>query len=162
MFDTNSDMAKKKFEQSPVNSASRTIGVAAIALLFLCVASNAFANPSSDYAAGILTTEVNQAFPTSATLAESAGALFMVGLIVGMVGGITLFFVHLRRREKRLARFSLDEMMLENWPPAADAPSWSSPSSTSSPWDPDPSDEMIEKSDPWERSVDWWKNPDDQ
>lgn len=83
----------------------------------------------------------------------------MLGLIGGMVMGISMFFLHLRRREKRLARFRADDMMLDNWPPAPN-PSSSAPSTSQ--WDPAPSDEMIETSDPWERSVDWWKNPDEQ
>lgn len=162
MFEPNSDMEATKFEHKSVISAPRTTGVAVLTWLLICVVANAFANPASEYESAALTTEVSQAFPPVPTHAESAGAMFMIGLVVGMVSGITLFFVHLRRREKRLARFSLDDMMLDNWPPATDASSWSSPASTTSPWDSEPGDEMIEKSDPWERSVDWWKNPDDQ
>jgi hypothetical protein len=90
-------------------------------------------------------------------LAEDAGAIFMVGLILGMVAGITLFFAHLRRREARLARFEDDGLMLDNWPSQpSGAPNSTSLSST----DPSASDEMIEQREPWERSVDWWKNPD--
>jgi len=163
MFDPKSDMIGKKIQQKKGTSASQMICGPAIALLLFCCAQPTLANPSSDYAGSTSTATVGQPFPQVSNHAENASAMFMVGLVVGMVSGITLFFVHLRRREKRLERFRFDETMLDSWPaPATDAPSWQSPSSTTSPWDPESNDEMIEKSDPWERSVDWWKNPEDQ
>ena len=162
MFDSNSDMTGKNLEPKIGTSTLRIFCVAVLALTLTCAATTSFANPSSDYTVATQPASVSQAFPTPPSRAESAAAMFMVGLVSGMVGGIGLFFIHLRRREKRLARFSLDEMMLDNWPPSSESPSWSPPSPTTSPWDSEPSDEMIEKSDPWERSVDWWKNPDDQ
>jgi len=162
MFGPKSDMSGIKNKQKKPVVLPRIIGVAAITLLLIWIAPIAVATPSSDYAVSSAGTTASQAIASAQTRAENAGALFMVGLITGMVSGITLFFIHLRRREKHLARFNPDDMMLDNWPPAADLPSLSSPSSTTSPWDPDPGDEMIEKSEPWERSVDWWKDPDNQ
>lgn len=162
MFDTESKMKGTKIERRKTTLAAYMLGAALLVLMSFCLASNSFANLPPDHGAGSSTQAVGQAFPDVPMHAESAGALFMVGLVAGMVSGITLFFVHLRRRERQLARFSHEDMLLDYWPPPTDAPSWPSPASTESRRDTETSDEMIEKSDPWERSVDWWKNPDDQ
>ena len=88
--------------------------------------------------------------------ADSAIALFLVGLVAGMVGGIGLFFGYLVWREKKYAEEpdELDALLeevsrevdLENPLFVDDAPT---------------ADEIPESTDPWERPADWWKSEDE-
>lgn len=88
--------------------------------------------------------------------ADSAAALFMIGLVAGMVLGIGIFFAYIVWREKKYAeepdevRELLDEvsrdMEQEDNPLYVDDPS---------------AEEFAEPTDPWERPADWWKSDQD-
>lgn len=89
--------------------------------------------------------------------ADSAAAIFMIGLIAGMVLGIAIFFFHLVLREKKFAEEPdeltnlLDEIereeAQENAFFADEAPGQT--------------DEKSEALDPWERPADWWMRDED-
>lgn len=87
--------------------------------------------------------------------ADSAAALFLVGLIAGVVLGIVIFFGYLAWREKKYAEepdqlgVLLEEIAAEEKRNALYVDDNSSP------------DERGESLDPWERSADWWKNADE-
>ncbi len=95
--------------------------------------------------------------------AESAGAFFLVGLIVGMASGIGMFFLHLKRRETRYARHDAADYLFDDWPARpgfGESRSQRSRGAGANDYnatDAESSDEMIEQREPWERSVDWWK-----
>ena len=106
----------------------------------------------------------------SAHRAESIGTVFLLGLILGMISGVGLFFLYLRRQQNKHARHDPSEYLFEDWPnrPARGLRdghfgrgrrSNGFPPSTSAEEDfhTDHGDEMIEQPEPWERSVDWWK-----
>jgi len=86
--------------------------------------------------------------------ADSAVALFLMGLVAGMVIGIGIFFGYLVWRERRLARepdevsLLLEEVAAEERRSAVhrEREDYSG------------SDEKSETLDPWERPADWWKN----
>lgn len=87
--------------------------------------------------------------------ADSAAAIFMVGLIVGMVLGIAIFFFHLVMRERRYAEEPddlgalLDEIEREE---AAENAFFSEDKHT---------EEEHKTLDPWERPADWWMREDE-
>lgn len=87
--------------------------------------------------------------------ADSAAALFLVGLVVGVVLGIGLFFGYLMWREKRFAEQPDDlEVLLEEI--AADERREALRVEDHAP------DERAETLDPWERPADWWKQADEE
>jgi len=87
--------------------------------------------------------------------ADSAGALFLVGLIAGVVLGISIFFGYLVWREKKYAEqpdhleILLEEIAAEEKRNALYVDDSSS------------HDDRGESLDPWERSADWWKGSDE-
>lgn len=102
--------------------------------------------------------------------AENVGTVFMLGLIFGMVSGVGLFFLYLRRQEARHSRHDPSAYLFEDWPnrPARGLRDGSfgtdngnrqlpPPSTAGGDFGADGQDEMIEQPEPWERSVDWWK-----
>lgn len=86
--------------------------------------------------------------------ADSAAALFLVGLIAGVVLGIGIFFGYLVWREKRYAEEPDELAVLLN--EIADDEKRSALRVEES-----ASDERVESLDPWERPADWWKSSDD-
>ena len=102
--------------------------------------------------------------------AESAGTVFLLGLIFGMVSGVALFFLYLRRQQNKHARRDSSDYLFDDWPnrPARGLRGGSfgsgrqnkqlpPPNTTAGDFPSEDSDEMIEQPEPWERSVDWWK-----
>jgi hypothetical protein len=87
--------------------------------------------------------------------ADSAMALFLVGLVAGMVLGIGVFFGYLVWRERRFAEqpdevsLLLEEVAAEERRSALHREREDLYGS---------SDEKGESLDPWERPADWWKN----
>jgi len=89
--------------------------------------------------------------------ADSAMALFLVGLVVGLVAGIGVFFGYLVWREKRCteAPDELDSLLEEIARKEAEEeenPLFVEDNSL---------EEPIESLDPWERPADWWKRDED-
>ena len=88
--------------------------------------------------------------------ADSVTAMFLVGLVVGMVFGIGLFFGYLVWREKKYAEDPDQiEALFEELAREAEAEDALYVDENS--MDEQPSDTL----DPWERSADWWKNSDE-
>ena len=87
--------------------------------------------------------------------ADSAAAIFLVGLVAGMVLGIGIFFGYLVWREKKYAEepneidILLEEISQEE---EFDNPLYVEDNQA---------DESSEILDPWERPADWWKSSDD-
>ncbi len=100
----------------------------------------------------------------SGVLADSALAMFLIGLAVGVPAGIGLFFVYLVSRERRETEQDrqMDEVL------ASLAESESKPSG---PWagfggdshqSTEGGGEVTEDlHDPWERPADWWRHAED-
>lgn len=86
--------------------------------------------------------------------ADSAAALFLVGLIAGVILGIGIFFGYLVWREKRYAGEPDDLAVLLN-EIAEDEKKSALCLEDNSPED------RVESLDPWERPADWWKSSDD-
>ena len=86
--------------------------------------------------------------------ADSAAALFLVGLVAGMVLGIGIFFGCLAWRERRCTA-EPDEVarLLEE---VAEEEQWDAFLREGS-----SNEEPIESLDPWERPADWWKRGED-
>jgi hypothetical protein len=90
--------------------------------------------------------------------ADSAMALFLVGLVVGMVLGIGVFFGYLVWRERRFAEepdevsLLLEEVAAEERRSALHREREDVYGS---------GDEKGESLDPWERPADWWKKTDE-
>ncbi len=86
--------------------------------------------------------------------ADSAMALFLVGLAVGVVLGIALFFGYLMWRERRFA---------EEPDPVAQLIEEVAADQRRSALHREESygEERAETLDPWERPADWWKRSDD-
>ncbi len=91
--------------------------------------------------------------------ADSAAALFLVGLVAGMVMGIGIFFGYLVWREKRYAE-QPDEVALLLEEVAAEEKR----NAFHRERDREESygEEHAETLDPWERPADWWKRADDE
>lgn len=88
--------------------------------------------------------------------ADSAAALFLIGLVVGMVLGIGIFFGYIMWREKKIAEAPDDlDALLEEISQDAER---ANPLFVD---DPAAGEEIPEPTDPWERPADWWKNGDD-
>lgn len=90
--------------------------------------------------------------------ADSAAAIFMIGLIAGMVLGIAIFFFHIALREKKLAEepSELDALLAEIEREEAEENAFFSEEL------PGQSEEKSEAPlDPWERPADWWMRDDD-
>lgn len=87
--------------------------------------------------------------------ADSAAALFMIGLVAGMVLGIGIFFGYLVYREKKYANENegLDELLEELAREEEDDALFVEDNQ---------SEERAEKLDPWERPSDWWKSSDEE
>ena len=101
----------------------------------------------------------------SAVAADNALAMFLLGLAIGVLIGIGLFFGYLVIRERRRAESSdqLDELF-----EALDAVEdpWALPVENRFQFERDiesrePEEEPIESLEPWERPADWWRNRDD-
>lgn len=98
--------------------------------------------------------------------ADSALAMFLLGLAVGVPSGIGLFFGYLMLREKRHAA-EPDELdvFLESLENEEDP--WTPPAKGGFGFDRDTAfrevseEEPIESLDPWERPADWWRDSDD-
>lgn len=88
--------------------------------------------------------------------ADSAMALFLVGLVAGMVLGIGLFFGYLVWRERRCAE-QPDEVSLLLEEVAAEERRGAVYREREEAY----GDEKAETLDPWERPADWWKQPDE-
>ncbi len=89
--------------------------------------------------------------------ADSAAAIFMVGLIVGMVLGIAIFFYHLVLRERKFAEEpdDLDQLLEEIEREGAEENAFFHDEKRNT-------DEKSEAPlDPWERPADWWMREDD-
>lgn len=88
--------------------------------------------------------------------ADSAMALFLVGLVAGMLIGIGIFFGFIVWRQRQCAEETQDlDALLEEVSRETDL---SNPLFV----DDDPTKEEIpEPTDPWERPADWWKNSED-
>lgn len=88
-------------------------------------------------------------------VADSAAALFLVGLIAGVVLGIVIFFRYLIWREKKYAEEpdQLD-LLLEEIADDEKRNALFVEDNYSS-------DDRGESLDPWERGADWWKSSDD-
>ncbi len=85
--------------------------------------------------------------------ADSAAALFLIGLVAGMVLGIGIFFGYIVSRERKLAEEPDDlDALLEEVSQEADL---ANPLFVD---DPVESEEIPEPTDPWERPADWWKS----
>ena len=87
--------------------------------------------------------------------ADSAAAIFMIGLVVGMILGIGIFFFHLVLREKKYAEEPDDlEALLEEIEreEAEENTFFSEENHT---------EEKSQALDPWERPADWWMREDD-
>lgn len=89
--------------------------------------------------------------------ADSAAALFLVGLVAGMVLGIGIFFATIAWRSKKYAE-EPDEiaLLLEEIAREEEANALIVEENNSA------EENNTESSDPWERSADWWKNADDE
>ncbi len=88
--------------------------------------------------------------------ADSALALMLVGLVVGMVLGIALFFGYLVWRERQCAVQPPDEVALLLEEVAAEERR----SVFRYGREEDREEDRAETLDPWERPADWWKRAD--
>ncbi len=98
--------------------------------------------------------------------ADSALAMFLLGLAVGVPAGIGLFFGYLMLRERRQAEQPDDlDTLLESL--EAEEDPWTPPAARGFQFDRDagfrdaPEEEPIETLEPWERPADWWQDSDD-
>jgi hypothetical protein len=88
--------------------------------------------------------------------ADSAAALFLVGLIAGVLLGIAIFFAYLIWREKKYAEepdqldLLLEEIAADEKRNALYVDDNAAP------------EERAESLDPWERGADWWKTADEE
>lgn len=87
--------------------------------------------------------------------ADSAAALFLIGLVAGMVLGIGIFFGYLVWREKKYSEEEdqvadlLDELAREE---AEENPLFVEET---------PMEDHSDTLDPWERPADWWKHDEE-
>jgi hypothetical protein len=169
-----------------MRSEVKKSGVSAVLLILVAVCTAFGARTSlvasveenSKLSQAVRAVEVRPALPqvvaeknAAAERAENAATVFMLGLIFGMVSGIALFFLYVRRQENRYARHAATDYLFEDWPnrPArglrnsnGDSQRSSSGSAAMDSPGEEQGDEMIEQPEPWERSVDWWKgDPED-
>ena len=85
--------------------------------------------------------------------ADSAMALFLVGLVAGIVLGIAVFFAYIVWREKNLTEEPDDLDALLDEIASEEAEDEENPLFVED----STSEEPIESLDPWERPADWWK-----
>ena len=85
--------------------------------------------------------------------ADSAMALFLVGLVAGIVLGIAVFFSYIVWREKNLTEEPDDLDALLDEIANEEAEDEENPLFVED----STSEEPIESLDPWERPADWWK-----
>ena len=88
--------------------------------------------------------------------ADSAMALFLVGLVAGMLIGIGIFFGYIVYRERKYLEEPDDlDQLLEEVSRESDLtnPLFVDESPTG--------EEIPEPTDPWERPADWWKSGDE-
>ena len=88
--------------------------------------------------------------------ADSAAALFLVGLVAGVVIGIGVFFAYLVWREKRFAE-QPDEVALLLEEVAEEEKRNAFHREREETYGEDRGETL----DPWERPADWWKNADE-
>lgn len=93
--------------------------------------------------------------------ADSTAALFLVGLVAGMVLGIGIFFGYLVWREKRYAE-QPDEVALLLEEVAAEEKRNAFHRERDRDREESYGEEHAETLDPWERPADWWKRADDE
>jgi len=88
--------------------------------------------------------------------ADSVTAMFLVGLVVGMLFGIGIFFGYLVRREKKYAEDpdQIEALFEELAREAEEEDALYVEENTMD-------EQHSESVDPWERSADWWKNSDE-
>ena len=86
--------------------------------------------------------------------ADSAMALFLVGLVAGMVLGIGIFFAYLVHREKHCSeeQENLDALFNELEMEMEDDALFVEDNQP---------EERAEKLDPWEKPADWWKSSEE-
>ncbi len=89
--------------------------------------------------------------------ADSATALLLVGLVVGMVLGIALFFGYLLWRERHCGEQQPDEVSLLLEEVAEEERRSAFHREREEGW----GEERAETLDPWERPSDWWRHADD-
>ena len=137
-------MKKISYFTKPIGRIASFVGV--LVILLLC----------ADGAAG----------PGEQVAADSALAMFLLGLAIGVPTGIGLFFGYLILRERRQIEQpdELDSLLDEL--DSADQDPWSTPADTGFRFDRDAAfrdaeEEPIETHDPWERPADWWRDSDD-
>ena len=91
--------------------------------------------------------------------AESTIPIFFIGLIVGVLSGIAMFFVFIVVRgrkqavEDRELELLLDEVSRDDT--SFDEAEWFSSNDT-----PEVREDNTHPLDPWERAADWWKSED--
>lgn len=89
--------------------------------------------------------------------AESAVAIFLIGLTVGMVGGIAAFFGYLVWKEKNVSAEARElDLLLEEIAMEQEAENLFPSSSDDS-----LVDETADSAEPWERDADWWRSEED-
>lgn len=88
--------------------------------------------------------------------ADSAAALFLIGLVAGMVLGIGIFFGYIVYREKKYAEDPDEVQALLDEVAREQEVEEENPLFTDEPGP----EEFAEPTDPWERPADWWKSPD--
>ena len=92
---------------------------------------------------------------------ESGLAFFIVGLIVGVLAGIGLFFTAIIMRERKQAAeqkelsLLLEEVSRDDT--AFDMDEWMSSNNEM----PEYQEDNTQSIDPWERSADWWKSSEE-
>ncbi|MDF1826330.1 MAG: hypothetical protein P1U68_16915 [Verrucomicrobiales bacterium] len=88
--------------------------------------------------------------------ADSAAAIFMIGLIAGMVLGIAIFFFHLVLRERKLSEEpdELTALFAELEQDEAEENAFFADETAQT-------EEKSEALDPWERPADWWMREED-
>ncbi|MEM7699641.1 MAG: hypothetical protein AAF236_14685 [Verrucomicrobiota bacterium] len=89
--------------------------------------------------------------------ADSLAAVFMVGLVVGMISGIAIFFAYIVHREKKFAEAPDDiDQLLEEI-----AQEEERQTARGGQRQLDAREEPGEGSDPWEQDADWWRKVDE-
>lgn len=89
--------------------------------------------------------------------AEGVAAIFLLGLVAGLVAGIGIFFVYLLRREKLFSEQEEVTRLLDEVRESENYAKLIRNESSS-----EEEEDHAETLEPWERPVDWWKNADDE
>ncbi len=89
--------------------------------------------------------------------AESSAPLFLLGLVVGVVSGIAMFFVYIVMREKK-QHAEQDELALLLDEVSRDDTVFNEEEWLSSNEMPEVREDNTQALDPWERGADWWKS----